>query len=79
MLPYASAVLQNYYKAIGWNEDNLYSNLTRASAGKNVVYGPHFSVRLQRVGQQFLTSLSLMGFNFTFPNHQIASSTRRIL
>lgn len=33
MHPYASLVLQNYYKAIGWNEDNLYSNLTRASTG----------------------------------------------
>ncbi|KAF8309235.1 mitochondrial distribution and morphology protein 10 [Clavulina sp. PMI_390] len=31
MHPYPSLVLQNYYRAIGWNEDNLYSNLTRAS------------------------------------------------
>lgn len=38
MHPYASLVLQNYYKAIGWNEDNLYSNLTRASTGKHLVY-----------------------------------------
>lgn len=35
MHPYASLILQNYYKAIGWNEDNLYSNLTRASNGSD--------------------------------------------
>ncbi|KAJ7699877.1 mitochondrial distribution and morphology protein 10 [Mycena rosella] len=31
MLPFASYVLRSYYKATGWNEDNLYANLTRSS------------------------------------------------
>jgi hypothetical protein len=33
MHPFASYVLRTYYKATGWNEDNLYSNLTRSSNG----------------------------------------------
>ncbi|KAF9053828.1 mitochondrial distribution and morphology protein 10 [Hymenopellis radicata] len=31
MHPFASYVLRSYYKATGWNEDNLYTNLTRSS------------------------------------------------
>ncbi|EKM80516.1 hypothetical protein AGABI1DRAFT_58388 [Agaricus bisporus var. burnettii JB137-S8] len=31
MHPFASYVLRTYYKATGWNEDNLYANLTRSS------------------------------------------------
>ncbi|KZS97643.1 mitochondrial distribution and morphology protein 10 [Sistotremastrum niveocremeum HHB9708] len=31
MHPFASYVLRSYYAATGWNEDNLYSNLTRSS------------------------------------------------
>ncbi|KAJ3981871.1 mitochondrial distribution and morphology protein 10 [Lentinula detonsa] len=31
MHPFASYVLRNYYKATGWNEDNLFTNLTRSS------------------------------------------------
>lgn len=34
MHPFASYVLRSYYKATGWNEDNLYANLTRSSNGK---------------------------------------------
>ena len=37
MHPFASYVLRNYYKATGWNEDNLYANLTRSS---NCVFYP---------------------------------------
>lgn len=33
MHPFATYVLRSYYKATGWNEDNLYSNLTRSSNG----------------------------------------------
>ena len=33
MHPFASYVLRSYYKATGWNEDNLYANLTRSSNG----------------------------------------------
>ncbi|KAG6886060.1 Mitochondrial distribution and morphology protein 10 [Termitomyces sp. T159_Od127] len=31
MHPFATYVLRTYYKATGWNEDNLYANLTRSS------------------------------------------------
>ncbi|KAF5393969.1 hypothetical protein D9757_000201 [Collybiopsis confluens] len=31
MHPFASYVLRKYYKATGWNEDNLFTNLTRSS------------------------------------------------
>lgn len=34
MLPFSTLLLRSYYDAIGWNEDNLYSNITRSSAGK---------------------------------------------
>jgi len=33
MQPFASYILRKYYEATGWNEDNLYSNLTRSSNG----------------------------------------------
>ncbi|KAF7433267.1 Mitochondrial distribution and morphology protein 10 [Pleurotus ostreatus] len=32
MHPFASYVLRSYYKATGWNEDNLYANITRSSS-----------------------------------------------
>ncbi|KAF8506008.1 mitochondrial distribution and morphology protein 10 [Russula emetica] len=31
MHPFATYVLRSYYKATGWNEDNLYANFTRSS------------------------------------------------
>ncbi|KAF7313639.1 Mitochondrial distribution and morphology protein 10 [Mycena chlorophos] len=31
MHPFASYILRSYYKATGWNEDNLYANITRSS------------------------------------------------
>ena len=33
MHPFATYVLRSYYKATGWNEDNLFANLTRSSSG----------------------------------------------
>jgi len=33
MHPFATYVLRTYYKATGWNEDNLYANFTRSSNG----------------------------------------------
>lgn len=38
MHPFASYVLRSYYKATGWNEDNLYANLTRSSNGVALLY-----------------------------------------
>jgi distribution and morphology protein 10 len=35
MHPFATYVLRSYYEATGWNEDNLYANLTRASHGRS--------------------------------------------
>ncbi|KAF8351126.1 mitochondrial distribution and morphology protein 10 [Amanita rubescens] len=32
MHPFATYVLRSYYKATGWNEDNLFANLTRSSS-----------------------------------------------
>ncbi|GMK56002.1 hypothetical protein CspeluHIS016_0210580 [Cutaneotrichosporon spelunceum] len=32
MLPFSTLLLRSYYEATGWNEDNLYSNITRSSA-----------------------------------------------
>ncbi|EPQ59366.1 mitochondrial distribution and morphology protein 10 [Gloeophyllum trabeum ATCC 11539] len=47
MHPFASYVLRSYYKATGWNEDNLYSNFTRSSSSIldfTVPRGLHFSI-----------------------------------
>ncbi|KAH7879538.1 mitochondrial distribution and morphology protein 10 [Lentinula edodes] len=47
MHPFASYVLRNYYKATGWNEDNLFTNLTRSSDAIldfNVPKGLHLSI-----------------------------------
>ncbi|KAF8559021.1 mitochondrial distribution and morphology protein 10 [Imleria badia] len=47
MHPFASYVLRSYYKATGWNEDNLYANLTRSSNAIldfNVPRGLHLSI-----------------------------------
>ncbi|ORX37034.1 hypothetical protein BD324DRAFT_579492 [Kockovaella imperatae] len=32
MLPFSAILLRDYYRAIGWNEDNSYSQLTRSSS-----------------------------------------------
>ncbi|KAH9846952.1 mitochondrial distribution and morphology protein 10 [Lenzites betulinus] len=47
MHPFASYVLRSYYKTTGWNEDNLYANLTRSSNALldfSVPRGLHFSI-----------------------------------
>jgi hypothetical protein len=36
MHPFATYVLRSYFKETGWNEDNLYSNLTRSSTGNKI-------------------------------------------
>ena len=35
MLPFSAILLRDYYKSIGWNEDNTYSQLTRSSSGES--------------------------------------------
>ncbi|KZW04042.1 mitochondrial distribution and morphology protein 10 [Exidia glandulosa HHB12029] len=47
MHPFASYILKNYYRQTGWNEDNLYSNLTRSSTAIldfNVPRGLHINI-----------------------------------
>ncbi|EIW82194.1 hypothetical protein CONPUDRAFT_164829 [Coniophora puteana RWD-64-598 SS2] len=47
MHPFASYVLRCYYKATGWNEDNLYANITRSSNAIldfTIPRGLHFSI-----------------------------------
>ncbi|KAI0352866.1 mitochondrial distribution and morphology protein 10 [Trametes cingulata] len=47
MHPFASYVLRSYYRETGWNEDNLYANLTRSSNALldfSVPRGLHFSI-----------------------------------
>ncbi|TFK43143.1 hypothetical protein BDQ12DRAFT_622028 [Crucibulum laeve] len=47
MHPFASYVLRSYYKATGWNEDNLYANFTRSSSAIldfSVPRGLHLSI-----------------------------------
>ncbi|KAG8740921.1 Mitochondrial distribution and morphology protein 10 [Ceratobasidium sp. 428] len=47
MHPFASYVLRSYNQATGWNEDNLYSNLTKSSRAIldfTVPQGVHFSI-----------------------------------
>ena len=39
MHPFASYVLRSYYKETGWNEDNLYANLTRSSKDSVIIRG----------------------------------------
>ncbi|KAH0839670.1 hypothetical protein J3R83DRAFT_591 [Lanmaoa asiatica] len=69
-------VMQNYYKATGWNEDNLYANLTRSSNAIldfNVPHGLHLSIS-KSPNPLFSTSYSMnampslngsMGYIFT--------------
>jgi distribution and morphology protein 10 len=33
MISFSTLLLREYYNAIGWNEDNTYSQLTRSSTG----------------------------------------------
>lgn len=47
MHPFASYVLRSYYKATGWNEDNLYANLTRSSSGMYLSCGLHNVLKSQ--------------------------------
>lgn len=47
MHPFATYVLRSYYQSTGWNEDNLYANLTRSSNAIldfTVPRGIHFSI-----------------------------------
>ena len=59
MHPFASYVLRGYYKATGWNEDNLYANLTRSSSGSCLTLFSRL-LACSSILQQSLTLLYLM-------------------
>ncbi|EIW67655.1 hypothetical protein TREMEDRAFT_33247 [Tremella mesenterica DSM 1558] len=61
MIPFSTLLLRSYYQAIGWNQDNTYSNLTRSSADKRDFQIPQ-SLVLQLANNPtpiFFTSYSL--------------------
>ncbi|KAJ7228861.1 mitochondrial distribution and morphology protein 10 [Mycena pura] len=85
MHPFASYVLRSYYQATGWNEDNLYANITRSSNAIldfTVPRGLHLSVS-KSPNSLFKTTYSLnampslngsVGYIFTSCDLDIKSS-----
>ncbi|PVG00566.1 hypothetical protein CPB86DRAFT_701009 [Serendipita vermifera] len=85
MQPFASYILRKYYEATGWNEDNLYSNLTRSSNAIldfQVPRGLHFHVS-KAPNTLFKTTYSLnalpdlngsLGYIFTSCDLKLESS-----
>lgn len=69
--PFTTYVLRKYYQATGWNEDNLFSNLTRSSDGKHHTQVLFLTVLAEIVIRQpYLTSMSLRASNFPFPKRR---------
>ena len=76
MHPFASYVLRSYYKQTGWNEDNLYANLTRSSNGEHICF--LFAQNIVRtLEQHFSTSACPEGCTSPSPSRPIRSSRRR--
>ena len=76
MHPFATYVLRSYYKATGWNEDNLYANFTRSSNGTSSSY---FDSRPNDdVQQLFSTFPSPVDCTFPYQNPPTRYSRRRI-
>ena len=73
MHPFASYVLRSYYKATGWNEDNLYANLTRSSSGSCLTLFSRL-LACSSILQQFLTLLYLMDCISLYLNLRIPCS-----
>ncbi|KIJ56632.1 hypothetical protein M422DRAFT_22784 [Sphaerobolus stellatus SS14] len=85
MFTFSSYVLRSYYQATGWNEDNLYSNLTRSSTAIldfTVPRGLNFSIS-KSPNSLFSTTYSLnalpnlngsIGYIFTSCNLKILKS-----
>ncbi|KAJ7507554.1 mitochondrial distribution and morphology protein 10 [Mycena galericulata] len=85
MHPFASYVLRSYYKATGWNEDNLYANITRSSNAIldfTVPRGLHLSVS-KSPNSLFKTTYSMtampslngsVGYIFTSCNLDVKAS-----
>ncbi|KAF9449922.1 mitochondrial distribution and morphology protein 10 [Macrolepiota fuliginosa MF-IS2] len=85
MHPFASYVLRTYYKSTGWNEDNLYGNLTRSSNAIldfTVPRGLHFTIS-KSPNPLFKTSYSMaampslngsIGYIFTSCDLNVKSS-----
>lgn len=56
MLPFSTLILRSYYEAIGWNQDNSYTQLNRSSDGMITLASS--SCPLQLTSQLLCESLS---------------------
>ncbi|WWC62998.1 uncharacterized protein I303_105596 [Kwoniella dejecticola CBS 10117] len=62
MIGFSNFILRNYYNAIGWNEDNLYSSITRSSSSPSSDFQVPQSLILQLANAPtpiFFTSYAL--------------------
>lgn len=73
MHPFASYVLRAYYRSTGWNEDNLYANLTRSSNGGPASISLTHTLSNVAVLQQYWTSACLVGCTSRYPSRQTRS------
>ena len=85
MLPFSTLILRSYYEAIGWNQDNSYSQLNRSSNGSCLptreeikltisfnVHPPFYpSVTLILSSQSSLAMLGLTSRDFQIPQSLI--------
>jgi len=80
MYPFATYVLRSYYKATGWNEDNLYANLTRASHGQATSHFGPGGLLKQNPGSQLCLISPFHGVSISpSPNHRMPYSERPTL
>ena len=80
MHPFATYVLRSYYKATGWNEDNLYANLTRASHGQSITHFGPDGVLKSRLGLQLYLISPSHGVSISPSlNHQMLYSEQPTL
>ncbi len=77
MHPFASYVLRSYYRETGWNEDNLYANLTRSSNGTQLCFHPR-RTSPRRLEQPCSTLVCLAGCISRYPSPPTRSSRRHI-
>jgi mitochondrial distribution and morphology protein 10 len=55
MHPFATYVIQRYFQATGWNDDNFYANITRSSSGQYL-----FKIYSKR---KLIVSLAILDFD----------------
>jgi len=64
MLPFSTLILRSYYDAIGWNQDNSYSQLNRSSNGASFLLHLKLSIQLT-----FSTDVCLYPPNLDYTSH----------